>query len=195
LTVLAEPILVTLTITAALERLRIPYLVGGSLASSVHGIPRSTQDLDLLVELPGSLVDRLASELEADFYVDREMIHDAIRQRASFNVIHLGTMFKVDVFISDRSPLLTEEMSRRQAFELGDPPRTVQVCSAEDIVVQKLDWFEKGQRISDRQWQDLVGVLKVRGSDLDLDYVRRWAAELGLTEICDRALHEAGLGV
>jgi hypothetical protein len=187
---LAEPIAITIAVVRALEKLGIRYVVGGSLASSVHGIPRSTQDIDLLVELPGKLVESLAAELERDFYVDRDMIADAVRRRACFNVIDLKTMFKVDLFVSDRSPLLLEEMERRQLVEIGDPPVSIQVCSAEDIIVQKLDWYEKGQRISDRQWSDLIGVIVVRGPALDLDYLRRWCAQLGLTELLDRALIE-----
>jgi hypothetical protein len=189
---LAEPIAVTLAIVRVLDRLGIPYLVGGSLASSVHGIPRSTQDIDLLVELPGKLVSALAAELERDFYVDRDMIEDAVRRRASFNVIDLKTMFKVDLFVSDRSPLLLEEMTRRQSIDLGEPPEPVQVCSAEDIVVQKLDWYEKGGRISERQWNDLIGVLKVRKEALDLEYLRRWSAELGILSLLEQALEDAG---
>ena len=190
---LSEPIAVTLEITSALEKLGIRYVVGGSLASSVHGVPRSTQDLDLVVELPGSLVDALANELEDSFYVDRDMIHDAIRRRACCNVLHLRTMFKVDLFVSDGSPLLLEEMARRQTFELGDPPRAVHVCTAEDIVVQKLDWYEKGGRTSERQWRDLIGVLAVSGPELDLAYVRRWAGVLGFLDLCACAFKETAL--
>ncbi len=190
---LAEPIAVTLAVVRVLEKLGIRYLVGGSLASSLHGIPRSTQDLDLLVELPGKLVAALVAELECDFYVDRDMIEDAVRRRASFNVIDLKTMFKVDVFVSDHRPLLVEEMARRQTIGLGEPPEPVQVCSAEDIILQKLDWYEKGNRIADRQWNDLVGVFKVRGAALDLAYLRRWSNELGLESLLDRALQDAGI--
>lgn len=190
---LAEPIAITTALARTLDKLGIRYLVGGSLASSVHGIPRSTQDIDLLVELPGAVVDALVKELEADFYIDRDMVLDAIRRRASFNVIHLRTMLKIDFFVSNRSPLLVEEMSRRQVVELGDPPTPVGVCTAEDIIVQKLDWFEKGARISERQWSDVVGVLKVQGSRLDLEYLRRWADELGVKGLLALALKEAGL--
>jgi hypothetical protein len=190
---LAEPIAITAALARILDKLGIPYLVGGSLASSVHGIPRSTQDIDILVELPGSLVAPLVKELENDFYIDRDMVLDAVRRRASFNVIDLKTMLKIDFFVSDKRPLLVEEMSRRQIVGLGEPPTPVGVCTAEDIVVQKLDWFEKGSRISERQWNDVVGVLKVRGRGLDLEYLRRWANELGVNELLAAALREAGL--
>jgi hypothetical protein len=189
---LAEPIAVTLRVADALEKLGVRYLVGGSLASSVHGIPRSTQDVDLLVELPGARVDALAAELEPSFYVDRDMMADAVRRRASFNVIELSTMFKVDLFVSDRSPLLVEEMDRRQAVDIGDPPRRIHVCTAEDIIVQKLDWYEKGGRVSERQWNDLVGVLRVRGPALDTEYLRRWSGALGFEPLLDEALAAAG---
>ena len=135
-------------------------------------------------------MESLAAELERDFYVDRDMITDAVRRRACFNVIDLKTMFKVDLFVSDRSPLLLEEMERRQLVEIGEPPASIQVCSAEDIIVQKLDWYEKGQRVSERQWFDVIGVLTVRGAALDLDYLRRFCAQLGLTALLDRALVE-----
>jgi hypothetical protein len=138
------------------------------------------------------MVDALVQSLEQDFYVDRDMVADAVRRRASFNIIDLKTMFKVDVFVSDRSPLLLEEMARRQPLELGDPPQRVHVCSAEDIIVHKLDWYEKGARVSERQWNDLLGVLKVRAGQLDLAYLRRWCQALGLEDLLDRALAEAG---
>jgi hypothetical protein len=189
---LAEPIAVTLEVTAALDKLGVRYLIGGSLASSAHGIPRATQDVDLLVELPGSKVDALVTELSPRFYIDKDMILDAIRRRATFNVLHLETMFKVDLFVSDRSELLLEEMSRREQLELGEPPRAVYVCSPEDIVVQKLEWFERGSRISERQWGDLMGVLRTR-QGLDIDYMRRWARALGVEELLDKALGEAGI--
>src|SRR5262245_34256715 len=108
--ILAEPIAVTLEVTTALEGLGIRYLIGGSLASSVHGVPRSTNDIDLLVELPGRLLDALVAALGPAFHLDRDMIEDAIRRRTTFNVIHMRTMFKVDLFVSDLTPLLVEEM-------------------------------------------------------------------------------------
>jgi hypothetical protein len=190
---LAEPIAVTLDVVAVLDELGIPYLVGGSLASSVHGVPRSTNDLDLVVELPGRLVDELVARLRERFYIDRDMIVDALKRRASFNIVHLATMFKVDLFTSDRSELVQEEMRRRELVELGEPPKRVWVCSAEDIVIQKLDWFRKGDRVSERQWNDLIGVLKVQRERLDLAYIRRWASTLGLSALTEEAIAEVGL--
>ena len=190
---LAEPIAVTLELVSGLEELGLDYVVGGSVASSLHGIPRATQDIDIVVMLWGKDVDGFVKRFESSFYVDRDMVMDAIKRRASFNLIHLATMYKVDVFVADRSDLVREELNRRLAVELGEPPRKVWVCSAEDIVLQKLDWYELGNRISDRQWLDVQGVLKVQGATLDLSYLRRWADAKGLSDLLKKALQEAGL--
>ena len=190
---LAEPIAVTLELAEGLEALGLNYVVGGSIASSLHGIPRATQDIDIVVVLWGKDVEGFVARFESSFYVDRDMVMDAIRRRASFNIIHLATMYKVDVFIADRSDLVREELDRRLAIELGEPPRRVWVCSAEDIVLQKLDWYEQGNQISDRQWTDVIGVMKVQGHKLDLAYLHRWADTKGLRKLLEKALREAGL--
>ena len=190
---LAEPIAVTLELAEGLEALGLNYVVGGSIASSLHGIPRATQDIDIVVVLWGKDVAGFVARFESSFYVDRDMVMDAIRRRVSFNIIHLATMYKVDVFIADRSDLVREELDRRLAIELGEPPRRVWVCSAEDIVLQKLDWYEQGNRISDRQWTDVIGVMKVQGQELDLAYLRKWADTKGLRALLEKALREAGL--
>ncbi|HEV8248317.1 MAG TPA: hypothetical protein VGP93_21220 [Polyangiaceae bacterium] len=176
-----------------LDALDLRYVVGGSIASSLHGVPRSTNDIDLVVVLAGKHVDDLVARLASSFYVDKDMIVDAVRRHSSFNIIHLATMYKVDLFVADRSELCEQEFARGEAVRLGDPPRDVWICSAEDIVLQKLDWFKKGNEISERKWTDLMGVLKVQGSRLDLDYLRRWAAALGVSELLTRALRESAL--
>ena len=116
----AEPIIVTLRVTAELERMGVEYLVGGSLASSVHGLPRTTQDVDLVARIAGRHVNDLVSALEQEFYIDAQMISDAIRRRASFNIIHLATMLKMDIFVLDGDALGQEEMKRRVAVTLRD---------------------------------------------------------------------------
>lgn len=188
----AEPISVALRVVSALDRIGIPYLVGGSIASSVHGRPRTTQDVDIVAQVLGKHVAPLVAELERDFYVDADMIRDAVLRRASFNVVHLETMLKVDVFVFSGDELASEEMKRRVAVPLRD--MTVWFASAEDIVIQKLDWFRKGEGISERQWRDVIGVLAVQGPAFDLEYARRWAARLGLTEMLERALAEIAGG-
>jgi hypothetical protein len=184
-----EPIAVTLRVVAELDRLGIRYLVGGSIASSVHGRPRATQDVDLVADLVERHVPQLVAALEREFYVDGDMISDAIHRHASFNVIHLATMLKVDVFVLAHDELGVEEMSRRVAVPLRGV--TVWFASPEDIVLQKLDWHRMGEGVSERQWRDLVGVIEVQGSGFDVAYVRRWAERLGLADSLEKALDEA----
>lgn len=184
----AEPVEVTLRVVAELERLGVEYLVGGSLASSVHGRPRATQDVDLVARIAGAHVDAFVAALSDDFYVDADMIHDAIRRRASFNVVHLESMLKVDIFVFSGDDLAREEMKRRVSVPLRS--KLVWFASAEDIVIQKLDWYRKGEGISERQWRDAVGVVAVQGERFDADYARRWAKHLELDELLERVLAE-----
>lgn len=185
----AEPLVVTMRVAAELERLGIEYLVGGSLASSVHGLPRTTQDVDMVARIAGRHVDELVAALEHEFYIDAGMINDAIRRRASFNIIHLATMLKVDIFVFSGDALSQEEMRRKIAVPLRNT--AIWFASPEDIVLQKLDWYRNGQGISERQWKDVVGVIAVQGDRFDLQYARTWAEQLALTELLDRAVAEA----
>lgn len=188
---LADPIAVTLFIAAHLDRLGIRYCVGGSLASSLHGVPRATQDVDLVAELGAEHVSPLVDALRDTFYVDADMIHEALARCTCFNVIHLDTMFKVDVFVREDGAWAREEMKRRQTKQVtATPAQSLVVASAEDIVLHKLWWYKLGQEVSERQWRDVIGVLKVQGDSLDMAYVRRWARQLDVDALLDRALDE-----
>lgn len=182
-----------LEIGAALDRLGIEWLLGGSLASSILGEPRASVDIDLALRLRLPDIDRLASELDPAFFVDPEAGRDAVRRGASFNVIHRETMLKVDLFVLGDAALDREQLRRRfQAQVSAESAQRVPVSSAEDLVLRKLDWFRAGGGVSDRQWRDVLGILKVQRGRFDLDYLRRWAASLELTELLARALREAG---
>lgn len=185
---------ITLFVADTLERLGVAYLVGGSLASSLHGIPRATQDVDIVAALGPEHLAGLISALEGSFYLDAAAIRDAIEQHASFNLIHLATMFKVDIFVAKEDPISREEMRRRERYVVAENPRReLVVASAEDTIVQKLYWFSLGDEVPGRQWSDALGVLKVAGERLDLAYLRRTAALLGVPELLERILAEAGL--
>jgi len=186
---LSEPVAVTLSVIEALDTLDVPYLIGGSLASAIHGVARATVDTDLVADLRPEHAAPLAQALSDAFYVDVESIRDAIRRRSSFNVIHLETMFKVDVFARKRRPFDQAQFERRTAQVVAtDPERTAYVASPEDTVLTKLEWYRMGGEVSDRQWRDAVGVLKVQGERLDLAYLRRWAAALEVADLLEKAL-------
>ncbi len=191
----ADALQATLVVADLLERMRVPYLGGGSLASSLHGIPRATQDADVVADLRPGHVDALVAALSEGWYVDRDMILDAVRRRACFNVIHLATMFKVDVFVLSGDPAQQREMRRRIRVTIGDDPgREIFVASPEDIVLMKLDWYRLGGGVSDRQWGDVLGVLEVQGPSLDMAYLRESASDMGLGDLLERAFREAGQG-
>ena len=143
----------------------------------------------MVARIAGRHVDDLVSALESEFYIDAGMINDAIRRRASFNIIHLATMMKVDVFVFNGDPLSQEEMRRKVSVPLRNA--AIWFASAEDIVLQKLDWYRKGDGISERQWKDAVGVIAVQGARFDREYARRWAGQMGLAELLERAIAAA----
>ena len=186
---LSEPVAVTLSVIEALEALDVPYLIGGSLASAIHGVARATVDTDLVADLRPEHAAPLAQALSDAFYVDVESIQDAIRRRSSFNVIHLETMFKVDVFARKRRPFDRAQFERRAAQVVAtDPERTAYVASPEDTVLTKLEWYRMGGEVSDRQWRDVLGVLKVQGERLDPAYLRWWATALEVADLLEKAL-------
>jgi len=191
---LAEVIEVTLEVADLFDRLGVRWLVGGSLASSLHGVPRSTQDVDFVADLEPQHARALVALAGADFYADEAMIAEAIRTRRSFNLLHFPTNFKVDVFVARRDALTRSELARVQEVCVRETPRAVlRVASPEDIVLQKLLWFQLGEQVSERQWSDALGVVRVR-RDLDLSYLRGLAREAGLAELLERLLTEARQG-
>lgn len=172
-----------------LEDLAIPYHVGGSFASSVHGFPRQTRDLDLAVDLPASAVPSLISRLEGDFYLDAERIRHAIRRGSSFNLVHLTTGFKVDVFVVGQEAFGRSELARAAPQRLAaDSPRDVLVKSPEDTLLRKLQWYRLGGETSDRQWTDILGIIRTQKDRLDLTYLRSWAGALEVEDLLERAL-------
>ncbi len=188
-----EPIEVTLKVTGVLEKLGIPYLIGGSLASTLYGMVRTTQDSDIITEMRPEHIQSFVTSLQNEFFIDEEMIADSIQHNSSFNIIHRDSMFKVDVFIPRPRPFQKSQLARaqRQSFDLDIEVSAI-FASAEDTILSKLEWYRMGGEISERQWRDILGVLKTRAGELDLDYLRKWAKELKVTDLLERALKESG---
>ncbi len=177
-----------LLVTAVLEDLDVTYVIGGSVASTVHGVVRTTLDVDLLADLRLDLVSPLATALDEAFYIDEAAIRKAIAHGGSFNLIHLQTMVKVDVFVPTQRAFDRQQLARRISEPLAsDSPMRIWVLSAEDIILAKLDWYRQGGEVSERQWRDVLGVFKTQGARLDEAYLLRWAAELGVSDLLDRA--------
>jgi hypothetical protein len=177
----------------ALEELGIDYELGGSVASSVHGVPRSSLDIDILAALAAKHVPDLERRLAGTYYISATRVADAIEREASFNLIHLETMFKIDVFIARSDAFRLSSLQRRKIEALSDE-RSFFVTSAEDIVLHKLNWYRKGGEVSRQQWQDVLGVMKMQGARLDERYLRDWAEKLQVIDLLERALSEAEAG-
>ena len=136
--------------TRALDALGIIHTIGGSIASSIAGEPRSTIDIDIVAALGESDVPALLSLLSADFYVSEEALLRAARERSSTNLIHQATQLKIDIFVAGGTPLDEQQLRRRLAVEIA-PGRTLHVHPPEDILLQKLRWYRKGGETSERQ--------------------------------------------
>jgi len=176
-----------------LDRSEIHYSIGGSVASSAHGIPRTTMDVDLVADIKPGQVDELVALLQAEFYADAAMIREGLAHGRSFNLIHYATAYKFDVFPlrSDEYSLL--EFGRRVFTEIrsfGPQPLECAVATAEDTILRKLQWYRAGGETSERQWNDLRGILKISGPRLDLAYLRHWAPYLKVDDLLDRLLAE-----
>ncbi|MCA9796780.1 MAG: hypothetical protein KC910_33450, partial [Candidatus Eremiobacteraeota bacterium] len=183
-----DPFAIASRVTSVLEAHGIEYFLGGSIASTIHGEPRFTQDVDIVVRLKQEHVDLLLSRLEGEFYASQTGLQEAIKRRSSANLIHLETGFKIDLMISRERAFEASRFARKQLVVQG--VHQFQVATAEDIILVKLEWYRLGQETSDRQWRDVLTVL-MTCEGLDRSYLERWANELGVADLLARACREA----
>lgn len=189
---LPDPVAVALHFTAVLETLDVRHLVGGSLASSIHGEPRSTNDIDILADFRDEHVSPFIEAVEADYHVSASAIREAIRAEGSFNAIHTSGAMKVDVFIAGSDPFNEERLARRERLQVGQEPASrVFMDTAEHSVLRKLEWYRRGGETSDRQWRDVVAILRIQDARLDRARLDIWADQLGVSDLLERAWSEA----
>jgi len=177
----------------ALDSLGVSWLIGGSVASGTFGISRATQDVDLVADLAEPHAAALAGTLGETYMADESMMAEAIARRGSFNLVHLDTMLKIDVFLAGHAAFAESQMRRRRLVELAGADRRVFMASIEDLVLSKLAWFRDGGGVSERQWLDVQGLLRMNAVALDYDYLRAWARDQDVADLLARAFDDAGL--
>lgn len=180
-------------VVAVFDRLGIPYALGGSMASSIHGVHRATHDADVTAEPFAGKESALVASFGADYYISLPAVEQAVRSRSSFNVINTRTGFKVDVFVRKDDPFEQSAMSRRRAVSLPDAAeQPIVVHTPEDLILFKLRWYRLGNETSEQQWRDVLGVLQTQAGRLDQDYLDQWAGQIGVADLLARARQEGG---
>ncbi|HUJ49848.1 MAG TPA: hypothetical protein VLW25_06600 [Bryobacteraceae bacterium] len=177
----------------SLDRQGIHYFLAGSLASSIHGVQRSTRDIDIVAAIGEGHTVALAQDLQGEFYIDADAAAEALRHGRSFNLIHFASSYKFDIFPVPDDPYYQAQLRRSEpksiVLEEGLVVRSF-VATAEDTILSKLVWYRLGGESSDQQWSDLRGVRTVQGAGLDQNYLRKWAPHLGVQDLLDRLLSE-----
>lgn len=177
----------------ALGRCAIPYLIGGSVASGIHGIYRTSLDVHLLADIDPGQIARFIQELGGEFYADADMMRDALESGRSFNLIHFASSYKFEIFPLSSGRFQQSQFSRREMKDIavGGGTMTVLVATAEDTLLMKLVWYRSGGEVSERQWNDVRGIVAVQGQRLDREYLRQWAAYLKVADLVEAAIQSA----
>lgn len=166
-------------VVASLDTVGATWRIGGSVASSTHGEWRMTGDVDLVCDLRLAQVDAFVGFLGGDYFSDPGAVRDAVRRRSCFNVIHLDTVTKVDLFVLGHHAYDRAAFRRAVELPLGSE-RRYWIGTAEDTVLAKLRWFRQGGESSEQQWRDVLGVLVSQWGSLEEDYLHEWAPQIGV---------------
>ena len=187
-----SPFTVLSQVASILEQQKIHYVLVGSLASSLHGMYRSTADIDIVADVKPPQVIPLLTALQNNFYVDEEAVREAIDRRQSFNAIHFDSVFKVDIFIPKSDPFSKNQLERRELRQIApDVDQMVYVATVEDTILAKLRWYQSGGGVSNTQWTDVIGMIGTSAARLDLAYLKQWADTLDLSGLLKKAFEEA----
>jgi hypothetical protein len=183
-----EPLLILKRLSDVFATLRIEYCVGGSFAGGVHGIPRSTQDVDVVVTMQAFHVPRLVAALVPDFYISDRAAHEAITLGTSFNVIHVEYAFKADLFVPHENPWTRSQLDRAvtEVFDTSHGPVAIRIVTAEDILLQKLSWYRQLGESSDQQWRDILGIYRISGDTMSAAYLDEWGRYLRVADLLER---------
>ncbi len=180
-------------ITDIFDSLNIGYAIGGSVASSIFGIPRFTQDADITARISIPDAELLYEKLRLRFYISKEAIYQAVNSKSGFNVIFLDTAYKIDIFIpgSEFENTLIARSRKNKIDEAIE--KEFSLVSPEDVILLKLKWYKMADCVSDRQWSDVLGILGVQQESLDYEYLKMWAIKLGLTALLEKVIVESKL--
>jgi hypothetical protein len=187
---LTDPITIAVHVGNILEAVGVRHTIGGSIAASFAGEPRSTIDIDFVAALTHDKVTPLLAALGREFYADEAALRRAIDTVSAANLIHEESQIKVDLFIAGGTPLDEQQLARRQRVEVR-PGQVIYIHPPEDILLQKLRWYRKGGGVSDRQWRDVIAIVRAQGDQLDREYLVSNAPAIEVEDLLDRALLEA----
>lgn len=187
----ADPLAIAAEVARAFELAGVRYLLGGSLASTTFGEPRATLDVDFAADLTPATLEPWADTLAASFVIDRAWARSEVAARRSFQILHRESALRVDVFVPPWQGLDLWKWEQRVRVTIRQAA-AIDVTAPAGIVLQKLRWFRAGGEVSDRQWRDVLGVLKTHVGKLDRAAMASWASRIGVDDLLQRAEREAG---